>query len=559
MTPPVSTDVERGRGQFRDRAWDDAYESLARADDVQPLEIDDLERLAWSAALTGRDPEFLRGLERIYQTHLGCGRETAAARAAFWICFRLFAIGEAGRAGGWFARSQKLADAHDCVERGYLMMPSVHRHMAEGDNAAAIALAIQAAAIGDRFRDADLTAFARGMQGRARLRQGEIDLGLALFDEAMVAATSGELTSPVIVGLIYCSAIAGCQRVFALGRAREWTSALAAWCDGQPQLVTFSGTCLVHRAEILQLGGAWGEAIEETHRAARRAPLAHDVAGEAEAAYQRAELHRLQGALVEAEEAYQRAGQLGLEPQPGLALLRMAQGRRADAAGGLRRVLGATTEDLRRVRLLPAQVEIQLALGARDDAERACAELEEIAARLAAACGGSGAGAADSVAILGALAAEPRGMLQLASGEPQAALLSLRRAFQVWQRLAAPYLAARVRVRVAEACRALDDQDGCRLELECAREVFVRLGATPDVARVDAIAQAKSAGAPAGLTPRELEVLRLLASGRTNKAIAKQLFLSEKTIDRHVSNIFTKIDVASRAAATAFAYQHQLV
>jgi DNA-binding NarL/FixJ family response regulator len=555
MTPPVSTDVERGRAQFRDRAWDDAYDSLARADAAQPLEVEDLERLAWSAALTGRDPEFLRLLERSYQTHLGCGRETAAARAAFWICFRLFAIGEAGRAGGWFARSQRLAEAHDCVERGYLIMPAVHRHMAEGDNAAAVARAIEAAAIGDRFGDADLSAFARGMQGRARLRQGEIDLGLALFDEAMVAATSGELSSPVIVGLIYCSAISGCQRVFALGRAREWTSALAAWCDGQPQLVTFTGTCLVHRAEVLQIGGAWVEAIEETHRAARRAPLAHDLPGEADAAYQRAELHRLQGALVEAEEAYQRAGQLGREPQPGLALLRMAQGRRADAGGALRRVLGATTDDLGRARLLPAQVEIQLALGARDEARRACAELEEIAARLSAACTRSG----DSAAILGALAAEARGALHLADGEPQAALSPLRRAFQVWHQLAAPYLAARVRVRIAEACRALGDRDGCRLELEFAREVFLKLGAAPDVARVDAIAQAKSADAPAGLTPRELEVLRLLASGRTNKAIAKQLFLSEKTIDRHVSNIFTKINVASRAAATAFAYQQQLV
>jgi len=559
MTPPVSTDVERGRAQFHDRAWDDAYQTLSRADASQPLEVDDLGRLAWSAALSGRDPEFLRLLERSYQIHLEAGRETAAARAAFWICFRLFALGELGRAAGWFARSQRLAAAHDCVERGYLMMPGVHRHMAEGDNPAAVALAIQAGAIGDRFGDADLSAFARGMQGRARLRQGEIDLGLALLDEAMVAATSGELSSPVIVGLIYCSAIAGCQRVFALGRAREWTSALAAWCDGQPQLVTFTGQCLVHRAEILQLGGAWREAIEETHRAARRAPLANDRSGEAEAAYQRAELHRLQGALAEAEEAYQRAGQLGREPQPGLALLRMAQGRRADAAGALRRVLGATPDDLGRARLLPAQVEIQLALGARDEAGRACAELEEIAARLAAACVGSGASAADSVAILGALAAEARGALHLADGEYQAALPPLRRAFQVWHELAAPYLAARVRVRVAEACRALGDPDGCRLELECAREVFLRLGAAPDVACVDAMARARSPGAAAGLTPRELEVLRLLASGRTNKAIAKHLFLSEKTIDRHVSNIFTKINVASRAAATAFAYQHQLV
>jgi DNA-binding NarL/FixJ family response regulator len=555
MSPPDSSDLAHGRAQFRDRAWDDAYEALARADAAVPLDVDDLERFAWSAALTGRDPEFLRSLERIYQTHLTGGREIAAARAAFWICFRLFAIGEVGRAGGWLSRSQRLSEGHDCVERGYLMLPAVHRHLADGDNAAAIVLATEAAAIGDRFRDADLSAFARGLQGRARLREGQIDLGLALLDEAMVAATSGELSSPVIVGLIYCSAIAGCQRVFALGRAREWTSALSAWCDGQPQLVTFSGICLVHRAEVLQLGGAWREAFEEIHRASRRAPLGRDIWGEAEAAYQRAELHRLQGALLEAEEAYQRAGQLGRAPQPGLALLRMAQGRRADAAAGLRRELGTTTDDLQRARLLPAEVEIQLALGAREQADRACVELEEIAVRFAAESTRSG----DSAAILGALAAEARGAVCLAGGEPQAALPWLRRAFQVWQHQAAPYLAARVRMLVAEACRALGDRDGCRSELEFAREVFSRLGATPDVARVDTITQAKGPGAPAGLTPRELEVLRLLASGATNKAIAKQLFLSEKTIDRHVSNIFNKIDVASRAAATAFAYQHQLI
>ena len=348
--------------------------------------------------------------------------------------------------------------------------------------------------------------------------------------------------------MIYCSAISGCQRVFALGRAREWTSALAAWCDGQPQLVTFTGTCLVHRAEVLQLGGAWREAIEETHRAARRAPLAHDLPGQADAAYQRAELHRLQGALVEAEEAYQRAGQLGREPQPGLALLRMAQGRRADAAGALRRVLGATTDDLGRARLLPAEVEIQLALGARDEARRAGAELEEIAARLSAACVRS----SDTTAILGALAARRAGRCTwpTASRKPRCRRCAAR--CRSGSSSAAPYLAARVRVRVAEACRALGDRDGCRLELSSRARCSCGWARRPTSRASTRIAQAKSPGAPAGLTPRELEVLRLLASGRTNKAIAKQLFLSEKTIDRHVSNIFTKIDVASRAAATAY-------
>ena len=415
--------------------------------------------------------------------------------------------------------------------------------------------------LGVRFRDADLVAFARGLQGRALMRQGQIDAGLALLDEAMVAATSGELSHPIVVGLIYCTAIASCQRVFAIGRAREWTSALAAWCDAQPQLVVFTGTCLVHRAEILQLGGAWPEAIDEARRASERAPLAHDVAGAAEAAYQRAEIHRLRGELNDAEEAYQRAGELGREPQPGLALLRLGQGRRAAAASAIRRVLGETADDLGRARLLPAGVEILLALGERDEARHACGELEAIAARAA----NQNCRSAETTEILGALAAQARGMIQLVDGEPQAAVSSLRRAFQVWQQMAAPYPAARLRVLLADACCALGDDESSRLELRYAREVFVRLGATPDIARLDAPANGKratagaGAGARSGLSPRELEVLRLLASGKTNKVIARQLFVSEKTVDRHVSNIFTKINVASRAAATAFAYEHQLI
>jgi DNA-binding NarL/FixJ family response regulator len=555
VTDVPSGDVEQGRAHFRLRAWGEAYDTLARADRSVALAVEDVERLAWSAALTGRDAEMVQLLERSYQIHLGRGAEIAAGRAAFWIGFRLLALGEAGRASGWLARAQRLTDGQDCVERGYLKVPEVHRHFAAGDPAAAAAAAAEAVAVGVRFRDADLVAFARGLQGRALVRQGQIDAGLALLDEAMVAATSGELSQPIVVGLIYCTAIATCQRVFAIGRAREWTSALAAWCDSQPQLVVFTGTCLVHRAEILQLGGAWPEAIDEARRASERAPLAHDLASAAEAAYQRAEIHRLRGELAEAEEAYQRAGELGREPQPGLALLRLGQGRCAVAASAIRRVLGETADDLGRARLLPAAVEILLALGERDEARGACGELEAIAARAAA----ENCRSAETTEILGALAAQARGAVQLADGEAQTAVASLRRAFQVWQQMAAPYPAARLRVLLAEACRALGDDESGRQELRFARETFVRLGATPDVARIDAPASGQGAGARSGLSPRELEVLRLLASGKTNKVIAKQLFLSEKTVDRHVSNIFTKINVASRAAATAFAYQHQLI
>jgi DNA-binding NarL/FixJ family response regulator len=540
-------ELERGRQCYARRAWTEAYDALALADEGAPLGAEDLELLAWSAALTGHDEELLRLLERLYQLHVDAGNCVAAAHAAFWLGFRLTNLGEMGRASGWFTRAQRLLEheGQECVVRGYLLLPVVYRHLGAGDCDAAYAAAAEAIEIGERCGDRDLVAFARNMQGRILIRQVRIEDGLALLDEAMVAVTRGEL-SPLITGFIYCNVISCCQQVYALNRAREWTSALANWCQAQPQLVTFTGACLVHRSEIMQLGGAWPEAIEEARRASERftGPLDHEIA--AAASYQQAEIHRLRGEFAEAEEAYRHASQLGREPQPGLALLRLAQERRDAAASAIRRVIGATTDRLQRTRLLPAYVEIMLALGEIDEARVACQELEEIAASF-------------GTEVLGAMAAHARGAIQLAKGDAQAAVDSLRRAFQVWQQVGAPYIAARIRVHLGCACRALGDEDGTMLELEAAREVFERLGAAPDVARVDELTKKAAPSHHHGLTPREIEVLRLVASGKTNKAIAKQLSLSEKTVDRHVSNIFVKVNVQSRAAATAYAYENGLI
>jgi DNA-binding CsgD family transcriptional regulator len=548
--PPALDDLlQQGRDAVRRGAWDDAYQALARVDAAAPLALLDAEQLSVAAALTGRDAEFLRLLERTYHAWLARGEELRAARRAFWLCSRLFAMGEPVRAGGWLARAQRLVGGHDCVEQGYLMIPAIHRHLAADEHVTASATAAAAVALSDRFGDADLGAFARGLQGRSELRQGHVVTGLALLDEAMLAATSGEL-SPVITGLIYCSAIATCHELLDLGRAREWTAALDAWCGAQSQLVSFTGACRVHRAELMQLGGAWSQAIDEAELAIARSPESFHRDATGDAAYQRGEIHRLRGEVAAAEEAYRRASQLGRDPQPGLALLRLAQGRRDEAAASIRRVVeSAGSAPLRRARFLPAAVEILLAADARegDGARAACEELERIAA-------------AFGTDVLGALAAEARGAVALHAGDARAALEPLRRAFSVWQQSGAPYRVARVRVALAHACRGVGDSDGARMELDLAREVFVFLGAAPDVARVDALpASAARPAARHGLTPRELEVLRLLASGKTNKAIAKDLFLSEKTVDRHVSNIFVKIDVATRAAATAFAFRQHLV
>jgi DNA-binding CsgD family transcriptional regulator len=540
-------ELERGRESYARRAWTDAYESLSQADHATPLGAEDLELLATSAYMLGRDDDYLSGLERAHHAYLDAGQGLRGARCAIWMGVNLAIRGELGRATGWLGRAQRLVEREqrDCVEQGYLMVPVMMQLDETGDYQAAYATATDAAAVGERFGDADLLALAVHEQGRALTKQGRVEEGLGLLDEAMVAVTAGEL-SPIVTGLTYCSVIEGCQQVYALGRAREWTAALTQWCDRQPDMVAFTGRCLVHRAEIMQLHGAWSDALEEAQRAGRRFEQGMNELAAAQALYQQGEVRRLQGELAAAEEAYRDASRFGWEPQPGLALLRLAQGKEEAAAAAIRRLAGETTDPLRRAGLLPAYVEIMLAVGDAEEARNACRELEEVSR-------GYESG------MLGAMAAHARGAVGLADGDAGAALLTLRRAWRLWQDLGAPYQAARVRVLVALACRVLGDDDAAAMELEAVRGVFEQLGAAPDLARVDSLIGRAVPGDTHGLTPRELQVLRLVAAGETNKAIAAGLVLSERTIDRHVSNIFTKLRVSSRAAATAYAYENQLV
>ncbi|WP_242336195.1 MULTISPECIES: helix-turn-helix transcriptional regulator [unclassified Anaeromyxobacter] len=498
-----------------------------------------------SAYLVGRDGEYLDALDHAYRAHLAASRSARAARCAFWIGLRFLLRGEAGRATAWHARAGRLLEheSSECVERGYMLLPVAEQRLRSGDTQGAFSIAGAAANTGERSGEEDLVAIARHLQGRARLHEGRVKEGLALLDETMLAVTSGEL-SPIPTGLLYCSIVECCRSVHALERAREWTAALARWCDGQPEMVSFTGACRVHRAEVLQLGGDWSAAIDEARRARERA--ATDRPSAAEAAYQLGEISRLRGEQAAAEAWFLSANEEGREPQPGLALLRLAQGRVGAAVAALRRVVGGTADPLVRTRLLPAYVEILLAGGKVEEARAASDELQAIAQRF-------------ETGVLCALALQARGTVELAEGNATAALDLVRRAWSIWAEMEAPYQAAQARLVTGLACRALGDDEGGRLELEAARRMFAKLGAAPDAAHVDSLARLDSSRRPHGLTPRELEVLRLVAAGKTNKAIAAALRLSEKTVDRHVSSILGKLHVPSRAAATAFAYEHELV
>ncbi|MGH3887832.1 MAG: LuxR C-terminal-related transcriptional regulator [Pseudonocardiaceae bacterium] len=541
-------ELERGREAYRRREWLTAYKSLSLADEAAALGPEDLELLAPSAYLIGRNDDGVRALDRAYHGYLDTGKPVCAARCAVWLGFGLIDAGEMCGATGWFSRAQRLLERteRDCVERGYLLVPVVLQQMCPGEYETGYATAAVVAEIGERFGDVDLIAFALQAQGRALVRLRQVKKGLTLLDEAMVAVVADELSSPLFTGLIYCSVIEACQECYELPRAREWTTALSRWCEAQPDMLNFTGQCLLHRAEIMQLHGAWRGALEEARRASERFALGVNQLATGAASYRQGEIHRLLGEFTAAEDSYRSASQWGWQPQPGLALLRLAQGRTDAAAAAISRVVGETTERLERTRLLPAYVEIMLAAGEIAQARDASRELAEIAEGY----GRDG--------VLGATAAHARGAVELADGNARAALIALRHACRVWQQLEAPYEVAVVRVLMGLACRTLGDDDGAGLELEAASGALKQLGAAPDLAQLDSLARSASTEKRRRLTPRELQILRLIAAGDTNKAIAANLVLSERTVDRHVSNILTKLGVPSRTAATAFAYQHQL-
>jgi DNA-binding CsgD family transcriptional regulator len=547
LSAPSSDSLERGRDAIVRRAWSDGYRWLSTADRETPLDPVDLERLATAAYLIGRDGESADLHSRAQQEFSRRGDAERAAQSAFWLGFQLVMSGDVARSAGWLARAERLLEDNgvDCVVRGYLLIPAGIRRSIDGDVAGGLSLFDQALGVGMRFSDPALVTMARHGQGRCLISLGQVTAGLRLLDEVMVAVTTGEI-SPIAVGPVYCSLLDSCQEILDWRRAQEWTEELSRWWSTQPEIVPFRGQCLVHRAEIKQVQGAWPSAMDEAGQACEllAKPPAHPAAGSA--FYQQGELHRLRGEFSKAAESYRLANQHGRQPQPGLALLRLAQGQVGVAAAAIRRLIEERQDRPTRARVLAAYAEVMLA--ANDvEAARGAAD------RIAALCD------TYETPFLRALCAGTNGAVLLAEGNAGAALTALHESQTAWAEVGAPYESACVRVIVALANRALGDEEMAQLELDAARDVFDRLGARPDVDRTKRLANTAAPGASSGLTSREAEVLSLIATGKTNRAIALELQISEKTVARHVSNIFTKLRLSSRAAATAYAYEHGLV
>ena len=537
--------LDSGRAAFARHAWLDAFTTLSAADGHSPLDAPDLERLAMAAYLLGRDSESAEAMIRAHHAFLAGGDAIRAARCAFWLGFGR-TDAERARASGWLAKARRLLDdcGRDCVERGYVLLPAALDAVARGDIATAGTIFAEAARIGGRFGDVDLVSRARAGRGRTLNTLDEKASGVALLDEVMVGVMAGEV-SPLIAGTVYCSAIEACFEMGDMGRAQEWTGALSDWCAAEPDVVAYRGHCLVRRAEVMLLHGVWVDAMSEAEQACERLSRpGQPPAGPA--FYLLAELHRLRGEFAKAEHAYTRASEAGRTPQPGLALLRLAQGRTDAAKAALCHLADDGRDRRKRATVLAACVEIQIAAGDLAAARTAADDLAALATAL-------------DTPFVHALSAHASGATLLAEGYAGAALAALDRARTLWRGLDAPYDVARADALAGLAYRALGDADTSELQLDAARRVFRELGALPDLARLDQLAASVRSRHAGGLTAREVQVLRLVAEGRTNRAIADVLGISEKTVARHMSNIFTKLDLSSRAAATAYAFQHGMV
>jgi DNA-binding CsgD family transcriptional regulator len=536
--------LERARVAFDRGNWDIAFEgwSAAGTDALSAVELEDL---ATAAELLGRHDETVQALQRAFVCRCQARELPHAVMCAFRLAMSTATHGQPALSAGWTSRAEGLVAEIDGEgpESGWVEFLRMYRALALGAYDEAAAAADRATDIGRRHDDPDLIATGLCSKGRLALYTGRVAEGLALLDEAMVRVIAGE-TIPVVAGHVYCTAIEGCQEISDFGRVAEWTSALERWCAAQPGLLAFTGQCAVHRGQLMRVHGEWSAALGEFELASRRYQQVGSPDAAGLAAYEAGDVHRLRGDWQQADAAYQVAADHGYDPQPGLALLWLAQGRPDAARGALDRWLAEVRGPVHRSRLLPAAIEVLVGCGDVEQARAAAGELGSLAA-------------AFGCVSMEAMAAQASGAVEMAAGDAPGALPYLRKARQLWTRVDDPYERARTQVLTGRALAAAGDGESARRELEAARTTFRRLGAGPAADEVTVLLAPPSL--PGGLTAREVEVLRLVASGHSNAQVAAALVLSEKTVARHLSNIFGKLDVGSRTAATAYAFEHRLV
>ena len=510
--------------------------------------VDELERQATAAYLSGEDEATEALWIRAHNECLQIGDLRRAARCIYWLVLDLFNRREWARGNGWLERGLHFPEpANNSAAHGLLLVLAARNHLRLGDVEAAAQAALRAGELASRFSDPDLGVFSRMARALVHARRGQAREAASLFDEIMVGVTVDNV-SPIAVGVVYCAVIEACRSLFDLSRAREWTTALDRWVSARPDIVAFRGKCLVHRSEILRQSGAWSEALVEAERACAWSG-AHENSFKypaGDAFYELAEIHRLRGDVAEAAAAYRSASEHGRVPEPGQTILQFAQGKRDLAATSIRRLLNEKQNSLARAEVLLSAVEILTSVDDLTTARAAAEELTRISEQVPALA-------------LRAFAAHATGALHLAEGDLPASVNSLREAWTLWQELEAPYQAARVRVLLGQACRQLGDHVAAAFEFDAARQFFQRVSAQPDVARVDELRQTTPKADAHALSPRERQVIELVAKGKTNREIARQLSISERTVDRHVSNILLKLNLPTRSAATAYAYQHDLI
>ncbi|MGH9226240.1 MAG: LuxR C-terminal-related transcriptional regulator [Acidimicrobiales bacterium] len=539
------TDVAaQARAAYGRRDWAEAARRFEEASHGGgELAADDLFALADATWWLGDVERSISAGEAAYRRYLQGDQPTSAAMAAMGVAVNLLLRGDLSLGSGWMSRAVRLvADQPGTVEHHYLRyLTEVDGMIDEAgtlDEAGLDGLVFAAAetrAAGQRFGDANLIASGTMAEGRMLLKAGRVGEGLRLLDEAMVCLLSEEM-GPEWAGSVYCHLMAASHEVGDLARAREWTEATERWLETLPAAVLFRGICRVHRSQVLQTLGAWDRAEAEAARVGEEL-AAVSPANAAEGHYQVGELRRLRGDWRGAEAAYQRSHERGRDPQPGLALVRLAQGRAGVALPMIRAALVAKGNDrLACHPLRVAQVEIAVAAGELDEAAQAAAAVDEVAGRYRT-----------SGFVADALLS--RGTVELAAGRPETALPPLRDACRRWRELGADYHAARACLLLAATYELLGSEDVAEMERAAGQAVFDRLG----------VATAESPPLPSGLTERESEVLVLVAAGRSNRDIAGSLVISEKTVARHLSNIFTKIGVGSRTEAAAYAFNNGLV